>query len=235
MGKRIIQQRRGRGSSVYRVRSKAFRYEVKYTSKEGTGEVIKIIKSQAHSAPVAKISIGKEIFYNVAANNLVEGQKINVGKGGNIGDIVMLKDVEIGTRVFNIESKSGDGGKFARAAGTYAVVTKKGKKVGLKLSSGKTIELDEKCRATIGSVAGAGKKDKPFVKAGKKYYYMKMKSKLWPRTSAVAMNVVDHPFGSGRGKNVSHGAKGKIPKRNAPAGAKVGTIRPRRTGRRKRW
>ena len=62
----------------------------------------------------------------------------------------------------------------------------------------------------------------------------KAKGKLWPRTSAVAMNVIDHPFGSGRGKNVSHGSKGKIAKRNAPPGAKVGSIRPRRSGRRKK-
>ena len=62
----------------------------------------------------------------------------------------------------------------------------------------------------------------------------KSKGKLWPRTSAVKMNAVDHPFGSGRGKNISHGGKGKIPKRNAPPGAKVGTLRPRRTERKKR-
>ena len=56
---------------------------------------------------------------------------------------------------------------------------------------------------------------------------MKSRNKLWPRTSAVKMNAVDHPFGSGRGKRI----KSKIAKRNAPAGARVGHIRPRRTGR----
>jgi large subunit ribosomal protein L2 len=40
------------------------------------------------------------------------------------------------------------------------------------------------------------------------------------------MNVVDHPFGSGRGKN----PKSKVPKRNAPPGRKVGLLRARRTG-----
>ena len=43
------------------------------------------------------------------------------------------------------------------------------------------------------------------------------------------MNAIDHPFGSGRGKN----PKSKIAKRNAPAGAKVGHLRPRQTGKRK--
>ena len=64
------------------------------------------------------------------------------------------------------------------------------------------------------------------MKAGKRYHMKKAKGKLWPRTSAVKMNAVDHPFGSGRGKN----PKSKIPKRNAPPGKKVGLLRPRRTG-----
>jgi len=42
------------------------------------------------------------------------------------------------------------------------------------------------------------------------------------------MNVIDHPFGSGRGKRI----KSKIAKRNAPPGRRVGLLRPRRTGKR---
>jgi len=85
------------------------------------------------------------------------------------------------------------------------------------------------CRATIGTIAGSGRVLKPFVKAGRMFYKMKARNKLWPRTSAVKMNAVDHPFGSGRGKRI----KSKIAKRNAPAGARVGHIRPSRTGRKK--
>ena len=62
------------------------------------------------------------------------------------------------------------------------------------------------------------------------WHMMKARNKLWPRTSAVKMNVVDHPFGSGRGKRI----KSKIAKRNAPPGRKVGLLRPRRTGRKKK-
>ena len=57
----------------------------------------------------------------------------------------------------------------------------------------------------------------------------KARNKLWPRTSAVKMNAVDHPFGSGRGKRI----KSKIAKTNAPPGAKVGLIRPSRTGKKR--
>ena len=60
--------------------------------------------------------------------------------------------------------------------------------------------------------------------------FEKTKSKLWPRTSAVKMNAIDHPFGGGRGKRI----KSKIAQRFSSPGQKVGLIRPRRTGRRKK-
>ena len=85
------------------------------------------------------------------------------------------------------------------------------------------------CRATVGIIAGDGKNLKPFIKAGPMFYKMKSRNKLWPRTSAVKMNAIDHPFGSGRGKRI----KSKIAKRNAPPGNRVGHIRPRQTGKRK--
>ena len=59
---------------------------------------------------------------------------------------------------------------------------------------------------------------------------MKARNKLYPRTSGVAMNAVDHPFGCGRGRHVG---KPKTVSRFAPPGRKVGLIAPKRTGRRK--
>ena len=123
--------------------------------------------------------------------------------------------------------RPGDGGKIARTSGNFAVVSKTSpEKVTLMLSSKKEINFNPECRATIGIVAGQGRKLKPVVKAGKKWHMMKARNKFWPRTSAVKFNAVDHPFGSGRGKRI----KSKIAKRNAPAGAKVGHLRPSRTG-----
>jgi len=236
MGKRIIQQRRGRGTITYRVRKKAFRYKVKYPDGEGKAQILKLINSGGHTAPLAKVKLGKEIFFNPAAKNIIEGQEIDVGGAGvGNGNILPLKNIPTGTEIYNIESRVGDGGKLIRAGGNSAVVTKKQDgRVAILLPSKKEKWFDEKCRATIGVIAGHGRLEKPIMKAGKRYYIKKTKSKLWPRTSAVKMNAIDHPFGSGRGKNISHGQKGKIPKRNAPAGARVGSLRPKRSGRRKR-
>jgi large subunit ribosomal protein L2 len=97
------------------------------------------------------------------------------------------------------------------------------------LPSKKERRFHSECRATIGTIAGTGRLDKPILKAGKKHHMTKARGKLWPRTSAVKMNVIDHPFGSGRGKRI----KSKIAKRNAPPGRRVGLLRPSRTGKRK--
>src|SRR3989338_4880398 len=234
MGKRIISQARGHGSFTYRVRRKAFSHRIGYPSSEGSGTIMKIIHSAGHSGPLTKILVNGKVFYNLASEKMYEGQKIEIGKGKESGDIAKLKDIPTKTMVYNLESRPGDGGKFIRTAGSSVLILKKELgKVTILMPSKKEKVFNYKCRATIGVIAGDGRKTKPIIKAGKQYYIKKGKSKLWPRTSAVAMNVVDHPFGSGRGKNLAHGRLGKIPKRNAPAGAKVGSIRARRTGRKK--
>ncbi len=230
MGKRIISQARGKGGPRYRVRRKAYIYKISYPIKTGKAKIISLIHSAAHTAPLMKLSLENEIFYLPAFANAVVGEHINVGNTElEQGSIMELKNIPIGTRIFNIEKNTGDGGKFMRSSGTSAVILKKhsNNKVSILLPSKKEAILMGECRAIIGTIAGEGRKQKPFMKAGRKYYKMSARGKLWPRTSAVKMNAVDHPFGSGREKRI----KSKIAKRNAPPGKRVGHIRPRRTGR----
>jgi large subunit ribosomal protein L2 len=232
MGKRIIQQRRGRATSTYRVSKKAFKYKIQYPrSLQGEGKILKIFSSAAHSAPLAKISAKKETFYIPAFKNMIEGEKISFENTEiKNGSILKLKDIPVKTKVFCIESKIGDGGIFVKTAGNHATINRLvGKEVVVMMPSKKEKKFNGNCRAIIGVTAGAGRLDKPIIKAGKQFYIKKAKSKLWPRTSAVKMNAIDHPFGSGRAKN----PKSKIAKRNAPPGRKVGLIRPRRTGKKK--
>jgi len=232
MGKRIITQRRGRGTHTYKVRRKAFRYRPQYPKKlEGEGTVLKLFNSTAHSCPLAKVKYEKGSFYMPAFKEMFEGQKIGLEvKEIKEGNIMKVGDLPVKTRIFNIESRPGDGGKFMKTAGNSAIINRVvGKDVFILFPSKKEKKLNKNCRVTVGIAAGAGRLDKPIVKAGKQHHIKRSKSKLWPRTSAVKMNAIDHPFGSGRAKNV----KSKIAKRNAPPGRKVGLIRPRRTGKRK--
>ena len=228
MGKRIIQQARGKGSLTYRVRKKAFKHKIKYPSQSGEAEILNLIHSAGHSAPLMKLKINNDIFYNPAFNGAFVGQKISLGGEIKEGNVTILNKIPVGTRIYNIEKNPGDGGRMMRVAGTSALLNKKlnEKKVIILMPNKKEVTLNGDCRATIGIIAGDGRTLKPFVTAGKKYYKMKARNKLWPRISAVAVNAIDHPFGSGRGKRI----KSKIAKRNAPPGRKVGHLRPRKTG-----
>lgn len=231
MGKRIIVQARGKGSFTYRVRRKAFKFKLQYPAElSGEGIVVKLFNSPAHSAPLAKIKYARGIFYIPAFKGMIEGQKINFEKGVESGNILKIKDIPLKTKIYDIESRPKDGGIFIKTAGSSAMINRiVGKDFFVLMPSKKEKKFNGNCRAIIGEIAGTGRLDKPIVKAGKQFYIKKSRNKLWPRTSAVKMNVVDHPFGSGRGKN----PKSKVAKRNAPPGKRVGLLRPRRTGRRR--
>tara|TARA_Y100000310_G_scaffold22873_1_gene21851 strand:+ start:140 stop:847 length:708 start_codon:yes stop_codon:yes gene_type:complete len=234
MGKRITQQARGKGSLTFRVRPKAYRYRISYPklNVKGKAKIIRLFNSAAHSAPLIKIQIDKEIFICPAADGIYEGQEIMINKKREgdlleIGDIVSLKDIPQGTKIFNVELSPGSGGKYIRSAGSSGVIMNKDDKIVEVIINKRKLKLNENCRAIIGVAAGEGRLMKPMLKAGKNHHIMKSKGRKWHRTSPVKVNAVDHPFGGGRGKRI----KSKIAKRNAPPGKKVGHIRPKRTGK----
>lgn len=232
MGKRIIQQARGKGSSTYRVKRSAFSHRIQFPKVlVGEGKIVKLISSAGHTAPLAKIATKEGSFFVPAFKGMIEGEKINFDSSEiKNGQIMKLKDIPVKTDIYCIESRPGDGGKFIKSGGSSAeVVRVVGNKIHVLMPSKKEKPFNGNCRAIIGVVAGHGRTDKPVVKAGKKHYIKKAKSKLWPRTGALKVNAIDHPFGSGRGKN----PKSKIAKRNSAPGQKVGLLRPKRTGKRK--
>ncbi len=238
MGKRIISQRRGRGTSTYSAHSHRWNIQIKHrtydtTEREGmlTGIVTDLTHCKGHTAPIAIIKYDNgEFNYVFAPIGIKVGNTVYSGLKGKptIGSTLPLSSIPEGTTISNIESKPADGGSFVRASGAGAKllsITEKG--VEVIMPSKKKKIFSPLCRATIGKIAGAGKKEKPLVKAGKKFHIMKARGKLYPRTSGVAMNAVDHPFGSGRGR---HAGKPLTAPRFAPPGRNVGKIRAKRTG-----
>ncbi len=236
MGKRLNQQRRGKGSPTWRVPSHRFWGAVKLPVKQGKGVVLDLVRDAIHSAPLALIKWedGTE-FLLPAAHGIAVGDIIEYSQGAEVkpGNVLPLGAIPEGTRIFNIELQPGDGGKLVRTAGSFAIVVgKEGDEVAVKLPSGAIKRLDARCRAVVGTVAGAGITEKPILKAGKKFHIMRAKNKYWPRVAAASMNAVEHPFGGGRVHR--HTGKPETTSRNAPPGRKVGYIAARRTGRRKR-
>ncbi|MBT4935766.1 50S ribosomal protein L2 [Candidatus Woesearchaeota archaeon] len=234
MGKRIISQRRGRGTNTYRSPSHRFKGAIRHPSKDSIGTITEILHCAGHSAPLMRVSfVTGDTALVAAPYGTKVGDSVTIGSGSEVtrGNVLPLKDIPEGTLIHNIELRPGDGGKLVRSSGTFAkVVAKTDKVVRVVLPSKKEKKFIPNCRAAIGVIAGSGRTDKPFMKAGTRMFKMRARNKLYPKVCGISMNAVDHPFGSG----CSH-IKGRptLAPRSAPPGRKVGKIAPRRTGRKK--
>ena len=238
MGKRLIHQRRGRGTPAHRVASHRFKDKIRYRSydaleKEGSikGKVIDIVHDPARTAPIAEVKFenGEKKFI-LAPESIQVDDEIECGISAPIkfGNTLPLAEIPEGTPIYDIENTPGDGGRFVRSSGTYAnVVTHDANQTVVELPSGELKYLNPNSRASIGVVAGGGRKDKPFLKAGKKWHAYKAKGKKFMTVRGVAMNAVDHPHGGG---NRQHPGRPTTVSRHAPPGRKVGSIAAKRTG-----
>ena len=238
MGKRIIAQRRGKGSPTFRAPSHKFKAELTHPVTAAgvtiNGTVVDIEHDPARAAPIVKVFFDNGVSQLLIANEGVTvGQTVACGPEAEIkaGNILPIGKIPLGVLVCNVEGKPGDGGKFTRSSGTYAtVVTHEEGRTSIQMPSGVLKWFNPECRALIGVVAGGGRTEKPFLKAGKKYHKMKVRATRYPRVRGVAMNPRDHPFGGG---NRQHPCRSTTVSRNAPPGAKVGHIAARRTGKKR--
>ncbi|MBW2998763.1 50S ribosomal protein L2, partial [Candidatus Woesearchaeota archaeon] len=125
MGKRLIQQRRGKGS-IYKAlkhNSKGNARHAKVNQDEA-GVIKDIVTNKLHSAPllVVKYSDGERLM--IAPEGVRVGEKIISGPKAPVsnGNTVALKNVPEGTAIFNIEKNPGYGGKFCKTSGSAARV-----------------------------------------------------------------------------------------------------------------
>jgi large subunit ribosomal protein L2 len=201
---------------------------------QGKGKITHIVHCAGHTAPLMTIKWenGEEQL-TVAPEGVCVQQYVEYNtENKEIGSTHMLKNIPEGTLIYNIEGVPGDGGKFARSGGVFAkVLSRHGSAISIMLPSKKEKLFNENCRATIGIVAGGGRPEKPYLKAGTVYHKLRYSAKLWPVVSGQSQNAVEHPHGGARSSKKN---KPDIARRFAPPGAKIGKIRPRRTGRKNR-
>ena len=234
MGKRLIQQRRGRRKGRYNVPTHKNRGKVRYSNeKETKGIVEEVLHDPGRTSPIVRIKLSNNRkILMLATEGIGVGDEIQVTENKDLrkGNVLPMGIIPEGFPIYNIEIMPGDGGKLVRASGTNATIASHdAKKTVIKLPSGQFKTLDSSCRATIGTPAGGGRKDKPFLKAGKKHIAYRRKGKQYPVVRGVAMCAVSHPHGGGGHQHV--GGPSSVP-RGAPPGRKVGNIAPKRTGRR---
>ncbi|MCS7108239.1 MAG: 50S ribosomal protein L2 [Sulfolobales archaeon] len=237
MGKKILAQRAGRGSPTFRSQKHIHVAPAKYpltTNETLSGVVLELVHDPGRWVPLAHIRLTNGVEYYIpAAEGMYVGQEIAIGPQAplNVGNTLPLSNIPEGTKVYNIELSPGDGGKLSRQAGSYATILgRSGNYTIVQLPSGATKSILSVARATIGVPAGAGRTEKPLLKAGASFHKWKVKAKKWPKVRGVAMNVVSHPHGGGSHQSVS---RPSTVSRDTPPGRKVGHIASKRTGRKK--
>lgn len=230
--KRTIHQRRGSGSNRYQANTHNAKDDIEHVQEEKSGTIMTLEHDPARTAPVAHVKFDdgtKE--YILAPEGIQEGQEITIGRDAPLesGNTLPLSQIPEGVPIHNLELQPGDGGKIARSGGTYAfVITHERDVTKVYLPSKKIKDINPKCRATIGQVAGAGQRGAEFRKAGEKHHLAKARGQLYPNTSAVAMNATDHPFGGS-----ANPGKPKTVSRHGSPGQTVGSVSASRTGRKR--
>jgi large subunit ribosomal protein L2 len=112
-----------------------------------------------------------------------------------VGNRTMLKNIPVGTFIYNIELKLNAGAKLVRSAGTFAeVVAHDGGYTSVKLPSSEVRKVVDTCFASIGEVSNEEYRLRNIGKAGRSRHLG-----IRPKTRAMARNPVDHPYGGGEG------------------------------------
>jgi large subunit ribosomal protein L2 len=235
LGKRTLVRRRGRGGKQFRAITVGKIIPAKYPNfrlnEHHSGTVVDIVHERGRDAPLAKVNFDDEYYYILAPEGIAVGDRLEMGTriAPITRNILTLESIPEGTTICNIEKNAGDGGKLIKSAGSSALVFSHGiEGVTIKFPSGKFLTVNPKCRAMIGTIAGAGRKEKPFLKAGTKAKYMQAHGRLYPTVRGIAQAAVYHPHGGGRHQHI--GRQSSVG-RTTPPGRKVGNISPRKTGR----
>jgi large subunit ribosomal protein L2 len=137
--------------------------------------------------------------YRLAPKDLKVGDEIIASEKAEIkiGNRIKLKNIPVGTQVFNVELEPGRGGKLAKGAGTSAkVLAQEEKLTHLEMPSSEIRRIPQGCFATIGQVSHSEHRFERIGKAGR----MRLKGRR-PTVRGTAMNPCDHPHGGGEGKS----------------------------------
>lgn len=112
------------------------------------------------------------------------------------GNRLVLKNIPVGTNIFNVEMIPGKGAQLVRTAGSFAVVrAREGGHVHIGFPSGEVRMIPESAWASIGQVSNPEYRMRSLGKAGKSRWLG-----IRPTVRGSAMNPVDHPHGGGEGR-----------------------------------
>ena len=112
------------------------------------------------------------------------------------GNRLPLSVIPVGTSIYNIEIKPGNGGKLARSAGVFGqVVANDLGYTNIKMPSTEVRKIIDSAWASVGSVSNEESRLQNYGKAGRSRWMG-----IRPTVRGTAMNPVDHPHGGGEGR-----------------------------------
>lgn len=192
-GRRAMRYIGGGHKKKYRV------IDFKRNKKDIPGTVASIEYDPNRTTFIALINYADgEKRYILAPQGLTVGMTVLSGDAiaPELGNALQLKNMPLGTVVFNIEMQPGQGGKIARSAGASAQLSNKEEKYAiLKMPSGELRKVLINCYATVGIASNSDHQLQSMGKAGRNVW-----KGIRPRVRGVAMNPVDHPMGGGEGR-----------------------------------
>jgi len=192
-GRLCVRHRGGGHKRLYRI------IDFKQIQKHGVpGKVETIEYDPYRSARIALIKyVDGDRRYMLLPNGLkVDDSVLCRDKAEvKVGNRIKLKNMQEGTTIHNVELKVGKGGQIVRSAGTSAtLMSLKTPLAQVKLPSGEVRLVNKECYASIGSVSNPEHSQIVIGKAGRNRWKGKR-----PTVRGKAMNIREHPHGSGEG------------------------------------
>ncbi|MBI5457730.1 50S ribosomal protein L2 [Candidatus Kaiserbacteria bacterium] len=148
--------------------------------------------------------IGLAVYKDGEKRYVVLPQKVKVGDSFvvsetapvTLGNRLPLGAMPVGTFVYNIELKPGEGGVIARSAGNYCeIVAQDAGYTHIKMPSTEVRRVISTAWASVGEVSNEEHHLVNLGKAGRSRWLGRR-----PTVRGTAMNPVDHPHGGGEGK-----------------------------------
>ena len=170
-----------------------------YNKHDIKAKIISIEYDPNRNAFISLVSYADgEKRYVVVPKTMKVGDTFIVGEKAPlvVGNRLPLRLIPVGTFIYNIEIKPGNGAKLVRSAGTYGqVVANDSGYTNIKMPSTEVRKVQDKCYASIGEVSNSEYKLQNFGKAGRSRWKGSR-----PTVRGTAMNPVDHPHGGGEGR-----------------------------------
>src|SRR3989338_8234540 len=192
-GRITVRHKGGGVKRLYRI------IEFSQTKMDAPAKVIALEYDPNRTGFIALIEYDDKVRqYIIACQGLKVGDSVVFSENAPLasGNRIKLKNIPVGTSIYNIELEPGKGGILARSAGNAAqVLAQEQGFSNVKMPSSEVRRIKSECFATIGVVSNPENRFYTVGKAGKS----RLKGRR-PHVRGSAMNPVDHPHGGGEGR-----------------------------------